>query len=355
MRLLHITATHMNTNGGIPIVLKRLIEEQNKIENVTSRLLVLKSGEFQINSEYFDYLIENNLKKYIIEYNPDIVILHSFYHIEYIYVYILLNQLKKKYYIQPHGSFVKKSFKKSFFKKKIANMTIFKKLIKNSWGYIYLSKSEYDSSLYHKAHDIIIPNGVDRIESNGLISEDRYIHFYYIGRYDIKEKGIDVLKCALEKLDSIEESIVFDFYGSGNVNQIDFVNKINKNLKNIKVINHGPIYGDDKNRELKNKGINVLLSKHEGMPMTILEGWAFGNPCIVTMESNVSEFIKECPSIGRIVKSQPDAVANVMKKVIKDYKNNHYEIRNECLDYVEKNFGWNSIAKKSILLLKNNI
>ena len=89
--------------------------------------------------------------------------------------------------------------------------------------------------------------------------------------------------------------------------------------------------------------------------MTILEGWAFGNPCIVTMESNVSEFIKECPSIGRIVKSQPDAVANVMKKVIKDYKNNHYEIRNECLDYVEKNFGWNSIAKKSILLLKNNI
>ena len=41
MKILHITAAHLNGNNGIPAVLKALSTEQNKIEDVEARVLSL--------------------------------------------------------------------------------------------------------------------------------------------------------------------------------------------------------------------------------------------------------------------------------------------------------------------------
>lgn len=41
MKILHITATHLKPDGGVPIVLKKLVIEQNKIDNIKSTVISL--------------------------------------------------------------------------------------------------------------------------------------------------------------------------------------------------------------------------------------------------------------------------------------------------------------------------
>ena len=56
MRILHITATHLDNAGGVPVVLRDLVNAQNKIEGFTARVLSINADISTIESKYFDFL-----------------------------------------------------------------------------------------------------------------------------------------------------------------------------------------------------------------------------------------------------------------------------------------------------------
>lgn len=218
MKLLHITATHLEKFGGIPAVLKNLIEEQNKIKDFEVRLLSIRVKKTGFESQYFNFLKDGEtFKEYIKGYQPDIVIFHSFFYIEYVFVasYLIKNHIK--YFIEPHGSFGIVANKKSRIKKKIFYATIAKQLLKNTYGFIFLNKAEKESSIFRTENDLIIPNGVRCVTESGNKNDE--LSFYYIGRYDIKGKGLDVLLEALKILDKGKKRYKIDFYGTGTEKQ----------------------------------------------------------------------------------------------------------------------------------------
>lgn len=51
----------------------------------------------------------------------------------------------------------------------------------------------------------------------------------------------------------------------------------------------GPAYGADKERLMGEARFTILPSLSEGLPMTVLEGWATGTPAIMTGECNLAE------------------------------------------------------------------
>lgn len=65
MKLLHITATHLNPAGGIPVVLKNLVEAQNQIKGFEARVLSLKAGTNNMHSSFFDILGNEKIKEYL--------------------------------------------------------------------------------------------------------------------------------------------------------------------------------------------------------------------------------------------------------------------------------------------------
>ena len=346
MRLLHITATHLNLVGGIPVVLRDLVSAQNKIENFEARVLSIKADVSAMNSEFFDSLGDRSFDKYIDNYKPDVVIFHSHYYFDYIRFFRTLVKRNIPYFIEPHGSFGKAALQKSRLKKKIANGIVLRPFMKYARGYIFLNEAEKKDAQFTTNHDLIIPNGIDgeKIETRGYPQEPW--SFYFIGRFDKSHKGLDYLFDALEILDKKNEKVSVKLYGKGTDKEVEYINHRISNLHSVSAISCGPIYGEDQARKLEQCGIMLLTSRYEGFPMTVLEAWKYGNPCLVTPGTNVAE---ETAENGLGWKSELNAydIANAISLGLSEYSQQRTEYINRCKDYVRNKYDWYEIAQKS--------
>lgn len=59
--------------------------------------------------------------------------------------------------------------------------------------------------------------------------------------------------------------------------------------ESAEVLFHGPAFGDEKKVLLRNADAFVLPSFSEGLPMAVLEAWAYGLPVVMTPECNLPE------------------------------------------------------------------
>lgn len=346
MRLLHITATHLNPEGGVPVVLKNLVQAQNKINNFEARVASLCAETKQINSKYFDDLRGKSFEKYLEEYNPDIAILHSFYYVEYCKISRILNRKGIPYFIEPHGSFGKASMQKSKMKKLIANNTIFRGQIKNAIGFIFLNEAEKQESVYKGKHEIIIPNGIDVKEIKRDIIHKEQCTIYYLGRYDINHKGLDYLLEALKILENRGKRFSLEFWGKGNLKDQHYIQDSLNELKSINVQFNGPIGKKEKDYKLEQLGPMILTSRYEGFPMTVLEAWAYGNPCILTPGTNVA-VEAEKNNVGWLTELDSEEIANCIEKALKSYEAHREQYIYNCKKYVQEHYSWEIIAAKS--------
>ncbi|MFM0792713.1 glycosyltransferase [Streptococcus suis] len=356
MKLLHVTATHLKPTGGIPVVLSELVSHQNALTGFEARVLSIKSPVKDINSAYFDFLGDRLFADYIKFFSPDIVIFHSFYFWEYIKLYKILKKNNIPYFIQPHGSFMIESMKKSKIKKTVARAFFFNKFVRNSDGIVYLNQSEQKSSLYKCETNLIIPNGItieDSLRKKGnKYKSSSSVEFYYLGRFDINHKGLDILIDALEMLDNSSEGrmITFSFYGVGSHSQVKYIENRIHRLRNINVFNRGPLLGKEKVEHLCGK-IMVLTSRYEGFPMTVLEALSYGNPCIVTKETNVLDEVV-LNNLGWACSLDAQSIASAMLKAYDDYLTSQEEYFANCVNYVSSEYSWKRIAQISYEELK---
>lgn len=350
MKILHITSMNpLSLNSGIPAVLINLTEAQNK-NNITASVLSLKDKSVS-RFNNFIYIPMFKLFAYLKKSKPDIIVFHSFFHIEFSFVAILAQFLDIPYFLEPHGSFGKSAMKKSYLKKKLANITVFYFLIKNAYGFIFTNEAEKKDSEFHSENEFVIPNGVqtDTISKSKSNTVNEEPIFYYLGRFDINHKGLDYLFDALEILDNSKNYIRVKIYGTGNSQQIRYVDERIKQYRIIEVTNEGTIYGEDKENALNEANILLLTSRYEGSPMTVLDGFCYGNPCVVTPGTNVSEeAVANC--IGWEAELNPKSIAETILKAKVEYMQNSSDYITRCKEYVLLHYTWDTIASKCINL-----
>ena len=356
MRILHIMAmSPLSPNSGIPAVLKQLSDAQNKVNGLESEVLSLRGTVEGIDSSHFVYLGNESVSSFISDYRPDVAIFHSFFYTAYVKAARILTEKRIPFFIEPHGSFGRQALKKSRAKKLLANHTVFRHQIKGSRGYIFTNKAEQDDSVYHTDHDLIIPNGVlpEIVYGAERKSKDSFAvpSFYYLGRFDIHHKGLDYLFDALDVLEQEGHVIQMNLFGTGTDKQIEYVNKRIENYRNLKVKNCGVIYGAEKKRALENCNILLLTSRYEGSPMTVLDGFSYGNPCIVTPGTNVSEEVEE-NRLGWRTELNPEAIADSIKLAERMYCEEGQEYYDRCQNYILERYCWDKIAEYSLEALK---
>lgn len=355
MKILHITALHLNPTSGVPTVLKELVTWQNMIKGVEARVLSINAEVDKMNSPYFDYLGSEKVRAYLTRYSPDIAIFHSFFYIEYAIVARELKELKIPFVIEPHGSFGKMAMEKSNFKKKIANATIFKYLIKGANAYIFTNKAEKADSIYRTTMEYVIPNGVIITDVRASAQKEPESQnnpiFYYLGRYDIHHKGLDYLFDALDIIDKTQENVTIHFYGTGTEKEIGFVRDRIGRLTHVNAEEKGAIFGEDKKRELETCHILVLTSRYEGSPMTILDALTYGNPCLVTPGTNVAEELSENKIGWRTDLSAAD-IAKTILEARDEYSSHGPSYYDRCKRYVIENYAWDKLAKQSVAAIK---
>ncbi len=325
--------------GGMPTAICSLVEAQNAVGD-NAFILSVCATKSEIESRYISYLNhDNEIEKYLISNNPDIIIFHGVYYYKYLSVSKIVASLRIPYCIEPHGAFVREAQNKSKIKKFVANRTLFARMIRNASSVIYLNSDEMEKSIIEFPRHIIVPNGCEVTEL--IYPKKQETSVFYIGRLDIHHKGLDILIKALDYVRNMVE-VKVSIYGSGNKKSNRVMRTKTRNQINTQMC--GSVYGEDKVKAFQENNIMILTSRYEGMPMTVLEALANGCPCIVTEGTNFSKIIIE-NGLGWCCDLNYKDIARVLLTAINEYNRDKDGYIQRTRDYIRKFCSWKQIAQ----------
>ena len=122
----------------------------------------------------------------------------------------------------------------------------------------------------------IVPQGVSEEFFKIVHRKPEYILF--LGRYDIEQKGIDLLINAYAKVaDKIKYPLVLAGHGPDKTRILNLINKLGLDSQ-ISVV--GPAYGDKKTKLIEKALYTAFPSKHDELSLWALESLASGLPLV---------------------------------------------------------------------------
>ena len=349
MKILHVTSIANSDGNGVAVAVKNYVKYESQKAYVALYNLESDLNDTACNNyNYRDYKCISELPEPFS--NPDIVIFNEVYKTKYIELYRECIMKNIKYIIIPHGCLVKEAQKKHKIKKIIGNTLLFNKFIKKANAIQFLNESEKSNSNFKYKKFILAGNGVEKPSfKNNIIKENGSKDIVFIGRYNIKVKGLDLL-CEVCKNNYkwfIEQNVRIMLYGRDTLNNLIKLKKCVEKTKidDIFVINDA-VYNNKKEEVLKKAYAFIQCSRHEGQPMGILEALSVGLPCVVTYGTSLGEYV-ENNKCGIACDFNSSDVFKAISKIVDDVK-----LRDEFAynSYEKSNidFCWNNVIEKTI-------
>lgn len=138
----------------------------------------------------------------------------------------------------------------------------------------------------------------------------------------------------------------------GGWGDVDYIGKIKDKIRinrlTTKVELLGSVYGEDKDKLLKEVDAFILPTYSEGLPMAVLEAWAYGLPVITTEFANLPEGFEHGASFE--ISTEPEKMSHELTTflslsddIIIEYGKNGYTLS-------KNDFSWEAIGKKVVRL-----
>jgi glycosyltransferase involved in cell wall biosynthesis len=204
------------------------------------------------------------------------------------------------YIISLRGNLTRNAFfKKSFFKKLLYSPFIFIVLIFTKKIH-YLSELEMINSFnifrnksFYYPNPISIEKPIDSLTFSNDSSNRTNINCVFIGRYDIKHKGLDNLINFVRLNENFicNSNIQFILYGTNYRSGIKYLNSQVKKYKLNKVITINPplLNYYDKREVYSFADYAFHFSRYEGVPQSIVEALSFFKKVIITTNCNIAK------------------------------------------------------------------
>ena len=278
--------------------------------------------------------------------NPDLVIFEGFYSLDSAKFARKLERVGIPYIINPRGSLTKQARSNgSKWKKQIAHWLYFDRFIKNASSIQFLTKQEYEDSIFGCKNHFLLPNGFSTPSTIKSSFSKDVIKVVFIGRIDIYHKGLDILvEACFPIAETLRKAgVIFDIYGPLNDNAEKLKSLLREKGLDDMFELKGETSGKDKEQVLLNADAFVLTSRFEGHPMGLIEALAYGLPAIVTVGSNMKEEI-EVADAGWACETSVESVRNGLLKMIEE--KDCFIVKSINAAILAKKYDWNVLAKR---------
>jgi poly(glycerol-phosphate) alpha-glucosyltransferase len=210
----------------------------------------------------------------------------------------------RPYIVHPHGMLESWALRNARLKKQIAGLLYENQHLRGAACLRALCEPEAESiRAYGIANPIcVIPNGVDlpapneRLEAESVafrtFAPDRRL-LLYLGRLHPKKNLANLIRAWKQTLDShpqAGEEWVLAIAGWDQAGYRCELKKLTSHYGLTASVRFlGPLFGQDKDAAYRACDAFILPSLSEGLPMAVLEAWAYAKPVLMTAECNVPE------------------------------------------------------------------
>jgi len=278
-----------------------------------------------------------------------VVHLHGGFIPEFLTIARLLAKYHHPFIITSHGAYNVVAMQTNRLVKKFYFRWFEKQIIDKAFAVHLIGKSEREGlNLVMPAKKVyIIPNGQDIFDSYPDKNKNRVFTLGYLGRIDIKTKGLDIIIDAVKLLDSqLRKKIKVKIVGGGGEEEI-LVNTLNR--EGLMDVFHlcGSKYGDDKLKSISSFDLFLHPSRNEGMPGAVLEAAAQSVPCVVSKETNMGDYIRAYKAGWVLRQNDATHLANAIIMCVDKYEQNELRVVGDnAYRMVEDEFSWTTVSKR---------
>ena len=254
-----------------------------------------------------------------------------------------------QYIVTGHGMFNSVALARSSVKKYIGMKSYVQYTLSNAAAFHALNQREaqamWDFGIRQPI--FIIPNGVSEIDMNAVVQSDGHNdamekrpYFLYMGRLH-PIKGIESLLQAW-KLAEISPKYRLVIAGSGHPRYERALRNLVHSLNlDSSVVFLGRLSPASARPWLQNAHCMVLVSKSEGLPMSILEGFALGTPAILTPACGLPEI--ESAGAGFLCQDNINDIAIALRRAAGQNEISRNMQSENCRRLAQTTYSWTRV------------
>lgn len=301
----------------------------------------------------FPMLFSPKIRSALLKESPDIFHMEALWRYPQLLMVTWKKCKKAPIVCTPHGMLDPYIINNQGMVKRFISNTFFQKSLEAVDCYHALCKKELEDIRAYglKQPVAIIPNGINLPDPDLKFEKiDQKKHLLYLGRLH-KKKGVDLLLKALAAINNERNGLLegwqIDLVGWDHEGCKAELEKIvaDNHLDNM-VVFHGGLFGEDKQRMYANADGYILPSHGEGLPMTVLEAWAWKIPVIMTPECHLPEGYSANAAIK--INDNVESVCDGLKTFLGMSDKERQSMGMCGYDLVRADFTWDVSAQKMI-------